>query len=1013
MSRVSSHSVPFWPDQKIYQYGSELPLLFREEKNFLDNNWPSNGPSQAEVIRQVASANRSWINVFKAKNRDTPQVILVIGKYKLTANVGDSDGNYRLWLSRISYANNQDLQRMLEKGALVEFEGLRVLTGRSFGEGLEKLTRFSSGEYVNELFDVINSPWTADGIEVEEEVVNSLSYQEQEMVDALQSFIDAEYAIEQIAAQQALPFEVIRFSARSQRTTYRLHYEVVLDSHDYERLHELQTSLLVLLDEQREPTEILMEVSDINPKEGQPIIYVSIEKQASNFLIPESGFLQIAAMPTLKNVRSSVVESLQDESTQNPWLLKVASGTYEFGGLNPVEVPLPQSKFPPTKSQIKAINSGAGSDDFTLVLGPPGTGKTTVILQWVKYFATQGKRILVTSQNNKAVDNVLERLAEEKEFECLRLGNENKISSTLESITLDNKAAALQEKMFGRGEDVLEALESQKTFILGLIARKEEISSMITESQNLGKACLDKQVQIEKIEQMIQSSQQDVMKLESNMIMLSDKINHIKGKEWPFFKFLSNIYYGYRAKSLNKKLALKKQTFVNEKFNLTSYSTRLLSNQENLSKLNQRKKELDDAVLNFFKDSTTLVDEIAMPKGGDQASLNNLASLDNLVDQINSVFNTVQKWYEKLKNERQQSLYKILIEQVNVVGATCIGINTKALFRDLDFDVVIVDESGQIQLHNLIVPLSRANKAILVGDHKQLPPIVSDEVIEEFSARGFEEYTDLYRLSWFEHLWDASPEDHKIMLDTQFRCPSIISDFVSEAFYEGKYFAGTGMDEKKPLFSFCPKPMVWIDTNKVPGKAEKSVNQDGRTVVLDNVCETKLVLEVLAKAIQENPELAIEREIGIIVPYANHVKALQTAIRKQQSKGRFKELTMPLNELVASVDSFQGQERDLVIFTFTRSNPRGKVGFLSDWRRLNVAQTRAKKQLIMIGDSEALTKGSNREGAYDLDFKRAMVLLKQTCFEGGALLDAREFLPQKSNKRPLKNHRNQKGSVNA
>ena len=79
----------------------------------------------------------------------------------------------------------------------------------------------------------------------------------------------------------------------------------------------------------------------------------------------------------------------------------------------------------------------------------------------------------------------------------------------------------------------------------------------------------------------------------------------------------------------------------------------------------------------------------------------------------------------------------MLIEKVNVVGATCIGINTKALFKDLDFDIVIVDESGQIQIHNLIVPLSRAQKVILVGDHKQLPPVVSDEVLDEVNERGF------------------------------------------------------------------------------------------------------------------------------------------------------------------------------------------------------------------------------------------------------------------------------------
>jgi hypothetical protein len=201
------------------------------------------------------------------------------------------------------------------------------------------------------------------------------------------------------------------------------------------------------------------------------------------------------------------------------------------------------------------------------------------------------------------------------------------------------------------------------------------------------------------------------------------------------------------------------------------------------------------------------------------------------------------------------------------------------------------------------------------------------------------------------------------------------------------------MDKKKPLLSYCPQPMIWIDTTWLENKYEKSTSEDGRAVVQDNVCETKLVIELLKSSIQEMPELADNREIGVIVPYANHVKAIQNAIRREQKRGELLELKMPLNELVASVDSFQGQERDLIIFTFTRSNRQGKVGFLSDWRRLNVAQTRAKKQLVMIGDSQTLTKGADRESAHDVEFKKAMVLLKSQCYEKGALIQASRFLP--------------------
>ncbi|MCW7553960.1 DEAD/DEAH box helicase family protein [Endozoicomonas gorgoniicola] len=415
----------------------------------------------------------------------------------------------------------------------------------------------------------------------------------------------------------------------------------------------------------------------------------------------------------------------------------------------------------------------------------------------------------------------------------------------------------------------------------------------------------------------------------------------------------------------------------------------------------------------YFPDSETLIQEICAPSSTLKSiNLRDLEGLDPTLNRLNNVITNLTSWFDKLRKERQQALYKILIENVNVVGATCIGINTKSLFRELDFDVVIVDESGQIQLHNLIVPLSRASKAILVGDHKQLPPVVSDEVLDEIAAHGFEDYKDLYRLSWFEHLWEAAPEDRKIMLDTQFRCPSIISDFVSEAFYEGQYFAGAGMEKKKPLLSFCPQPMIWIDTCRLPNKTESSFNQDGRSVVENNVCETSLIINILKKAIKEYPELAKKREIGIIVPYANHVKAIQKAIRQQQKKGILLELTMPLTELVASVDSFQGQERDLIIFTFTRSNPRGKVGFLSDWRRLNVAQTRAKKQLIMIGDSSTLTKGANREGAHDRQFKKAMCLLKTQCIEKDALLEGSKFLEVRKIIKPKSTHKKHNSKSN-
>lgn len=996
MSEIYQHEVPFWPHENQVDFGDSIPLLYKVEKNYLDKNWPDNGGSQDTVIRQLTSAKKGWVSAFKPENRDKPNIYLLVGKYKIKINVVHSEGRARLWLNRIFFASNHDKQLMLQNAVLASFESVAILTGPAFGSNFERQkSRFNSGQYVEDLLELIKSPWSVDGDEItgNEDDDNSLSYEETEMVDVLRCFIDAEYDLEQLAAQQTAPFHGVDIVARSQRTSYRLHYEVTLDEFDYQRLKESQPSLLVVLSDEQEPTDILLEVTDLVPYEGKTAIHVSIEKQAADINVPSSAMLGIAALPTLKKVRNAVVDSLESQESKNPWLLSLAAQTYLHGQLTQQPVPIPPSKFPPTASQVKAIDSGAGSDDYTLVLGPPGTGKTTVILQWVKYFAKQGKRVLVTSQNNKAVDNVLERLAEEDDFECLRIGNENKISSSLESITLDNKAAELQAKMFSNGNDLIDKLALQKAQLQDLIAARPQI-----------KALLEKKVAIES-EQLksLQLCEQLKQQLNGIVAGLDKQNNDLRQNEetlqkpretWPVFEGFSIWLNKLKTKSLHKRIEKIQFSIVNLTDKKSDVDAKIAQTNDQLQQYSQAITALNLQVQGFTKGLVALVPEMHIP-GSEQSNINieELEQLNDLLDRSSSLLKSLSSWYEKLKNERQQALYKILIENVNVVGATCIGINTKALFRELDFDVVIVDESGQIQLHNLIVPLSRASKAILVGDHKQLPPIVSDEILEEIKANDFDDHLDLYRLSWFESLWNNAPQDRKIMLDTQFRCPSMISDFVSEAFYEGNYFAGAGMDKKKPLLSFCPQPMIWIDTLRVANKGEKATQQDGRTVVQDNPCETELVINLLSKAIIEKPELAEHREIGVIVPYANHVKAIQKAIKKEQRKGRLTELKMPLNELVASVDSFQGQERDLIIFTFTRSNTKGQVGFLADWRRLNVAQTRAKKQLVMIGDSETLTKGSQKEQGHDVEFKKAMFLLRDQCYKVASLLPASRFLP--------------------
>lgn len=362
-------------------------------------------------------------------------------------------------------------------------------------------------------------------------------------------------------------------------------------------------------------------------------------------------------------------------------------------------------------------------------------------------------------------------------------------------------------------------------------------------------------------------------------------------------------------------------------------------------------------------------------------------------EELDRLTRYITRWRNAVGGSRQEALYSQLIAAVDVVGATCIGIHTSAAFREVEFDVVIADECGQIQVHDLMVPLARAPKAIMVGDHKQLPPVVTPEFKEALGARYFEQQ-GMAEVSWFEYMWGKLPPSRRAVLDTQFRCPAVISDYISDAFYEGKYHAGPGV-KAVPLFSFFTSPLVFIDTSNHPRRGETSRKEGDRLAVTGNRLETEVVMAVLERALAEKPEVGREGEVGIIAPYANHVAEIQRALdaARKSAASAVAELSLPARDVVASVDSFQGQERKLIIVALSRCNPGGTVGFLSDWRRINVAMTRTKHQLVMVGDLATLTKRRKGGGqSNDTEFKVAMLKLKDHVVTHGQMIPADVFV---------------------
>jgi superfamily I DNA and/or RNA helicase len=320
-----------------------------------------------------------------------------------------------------------------------------------------------------------------------------------------------------------------------------------------------------------------------------------------------------------------------------------------------------------------------------------------------------------------------------------------------------------------------------------------------------------------------------------------------------------------------------------------------------------------------------------------------LEEVERVQQRIGALLAATTPWASLL--ERPNALGDVLVDAASVVAATAVGVSSGrdgARTAALDYDVAIVDEAGQAQAADLVVALSRARTIILVGDHKQLAPFVDDDLLRRSQEKRLD--TTWLQQSLFERLWDHLPASHRQRLNCQFRMPAPVADFLGRAFYEGDYGSAESRQGLPPACDLFRAPVVFVDTTEDRDRAETPTSPGYL-----NQHEAHLVADIAERL----PERYRSGEgLGVIAPYGAQVNALRRSLAEA--------LEVPqrdpwLVDNVATVDSFQGQERDVMIVSLTRSNGGGAVGFLSDLNRLNVTLSRARQQLVVIGDLGTLT----------------------------------------------------------
>ena len=553
-------------------------------------------------------------------------------------------------------------------------------------------------------------------------------------------------------------------------------------------------------------------------------------------------------------------------------------------------------------TQREAVLEALHRKPIYLIQGPPGTGKTTVIVELIQQIIKRNSnaKILVTSQSNLAVDNVLERLLPTDILFMRLAASEDRISENIKEHSFYTK-----------------------------------LSNWVTNTQKQSDQYLDSQITTSKADKAL-------------LTFYKSYLNIKEGKKRDFndFQNLLKIQNRYVKGFFENTKNFKE---VNKIFDAQMHTK--------TSKLQSIKQEW----FAFLNNAQTPTD-----RNNKQSMINN--------------------------GSTEIDLQTALLKSTNVIGATCIHI-ASGQYNDIDFnfDYVIMDESSKATPAENLVPINMGQNIILIGDHKQLPPVITREnaIKEKIKVELEDDGLDLekeYGESLFEKLileFEQNPnlQNNIKMLDIQYRMPRQLGNLISKNFYKEKLKnpditilpkydedKNHGLKLSKPYTKFidvvtkteieAPTSVIMISTSNT----ENPYDNDNKFKRSNN-CNKDTIKLILAEIDKQYPNNINEEEpktIGVIAGYRGQVELLEKSIDVKKYKnfntinpnGR-KEALIDIN----TVDKFQGAERDIIIYDIVKSSKgKSNIGFLDDYRRINVAFSRAKKLLIIVGDSEYILK---------------------------------------------------------
>lgn len=643
-------------------------------------------------------------------------------------------------------------------------------------------------------------------------------------------------------------------------------------------------------------------------KSGNGVLVFSEDNRGNNF--------------RLQNIREDIVLTLSNSGSDVSWerrdraLSRILASDAVMGDLTERFITGPRGIQPPalpipTDEQINRYELDESKraaflyllkNPLSVLMGPPGTGKTTLLSATLDYLLNDAgvRRVLVVSQSHTAVDEVANRVRELsfkrqekapdfKQPSIVRLGERRRVSEGM----LDVHTNALQDQARTAFHRDLEVR------LLALSARLKLPESFVLDSAALYRVCGREFFEFTRARNEVREAQKDGVDVDN----------------------LTNVE---RTPLLAAERRLD---------NLTNALTgRLLAFTD-----------MPEQVLHHNKPLLAVLNIIA-----ERHQINNPQRVERMAE----VIKVAHHWYQRLAtDETGYAAFAARTRQL-VVG-TLVGIGHGGYQLDKNaFDLVVIDEAARATFSELAIAMQSAKRVLLVGDHKQLAPSYDVGHIRQVARDLGLNEADVKRTD-FERAYSLN-DGH--MLSKQYRMAPAIGDIISHCFYDGTL--ETGRSPAPDWMSSLPAPwdrtVSWVDTS------DSKILETNVDKGIANEVEVNLLCSLLRQLVDDKKAMLQLRQwndrdttpaIGVITGYRKQVDLLQNRLESESWAAPIRSMMK-----VDTIDSYQGSENRIILLSLVRHNTEQEGGFMTDNARVNVALSRAKERLLIIGAGSMWSK---------------------------------------------------------